>query len=78
MEQDVEALLDECIALGLMPADLDRRTIQYEIDELLAENLDLALRDISLGHILATLFEMGRKHRKVHRIWCYWENHADP
>ena len=67
MEQDVEALLDECIALGLMPADLDRRTIQYEIEELLAENLDLALRDISLGHILATLFEMGRKHRlKVH------------
>jgi ubiquinone biosynthesis protein len=63
MEQDVEALLDECIALGLMPADLDRQTIQYEIDELLAEHLDLPLRDISLGHILATLFEMGRKHR---------------
>src|SRR5882724_2840901 len=63
MEQDVEALLDECIALGLMPADLDRRTIQYEIDELLAEHLDLPLRDISLGHILETLFEMGRKHR---------------
>ena len=67
MEQDVETLLDECIALGLMPADLDRRTIQYEIDELLAEHLDLPLRDISLGHILETLFEMGRKHRlKVH------------
>lgn len=63
MEQDVEALLDECIALGLMPADLDRQTIQYEIDELLAEHLDLPLRDISLGHILETLFEMGRKHR---------------
>jgi ubiquinone biosynthesis protein len=63
MDQDVEALLDECIALGLMPADLDRQTIQYEIDELLAENLDLPLRDISLGYILETLFEMGRKHR---------------
>jgi len=63
MEQDVEALLDECIALGLMPADLDRQTIQYEIDELLAEHLDLPLRDISLGQILETLFEMGRKHR---------------
>ena len=63
MEQDVEALLDECIGLGLMPADLDRQTIQYEIDELLAEHLDLPLRDISLGHILETLFEMGRKHR---------------
>lgn len=63
MEQDVEALLDECIALGLMPADLDRQTIQYEIDELLAEHLDLPLRDISLGHILETLFGMGRKHR---------------
>jgi ubiquinone biosynthesis protein len=63
MEQDVEALLDECISLGLMPADLDRQTIQYEIDELLAEHLDLPLRDISLGHILETLFEMGRKHR---------------
>jgi ubiquinone biosynthesis protein len=63
MDQDVEALLDECIALGLMPADLDRQTIQYEIDELLAEHLDLPLRDISLGHILETLFEMGRKHR---------------
>jgi ubiquinone biosynthesis protein len=34
---------------------------------LLAEYLDLPLRDISLGHILATLFEMGRKHRlRVH------------
>jgi ubiquinone biosynthesis protein len=67
MEQDVEMLLDECIALGLMPADLDRQAIQYEIDELLAEHLDLPLRDISPGHILATLFEMGRKHRlKVH------------
>ena len=63
MEQDVETLLDECIALGLMPADLDRRTIQNEIDALLAEHLDLPLRDISLGHILETLFEMGRKHR---------------
>jgi ubiquinone biosynthesis protein len=67
MEQDIEALLDECIALGLMPADLDRHTIRYELDELLAENLDLPLRDISLGPILATLFEMGRKHRlRVH------------
>jgi ubiquinone biosynthesis protein len=67
MEQDVEALLDECIALGLMPADLDRQTIQYELDDLLAENLDLPLRDISLGHILETLFAMGRKHRlRVH------------
>jgi ubiquinone biosynthesis protein len=67
MEQDVEMLLDECIALGLMPEDLDRQAIQYEIDELLAEHLDLPLRDISLGQILATLFEMGRKHRlKVH------------
>jgi ubiquinone biosynthesis protein len=47
--------------------DLDRRTIQYEIEDLLAENLDLPLRDISLGHILETLFELGRKHRlKVH------------
>jgi ubiquinone biosynthesis protein len=63
MEQDVEALLDECVALGLMPADMDRQTIQYELDDLLAENLDLPLRDISLGHILETLFEMGRKHR---------------
>jgi ubiquinone biosynthesis protein len=63
MEQDVEALLDECIALGLMPMDLDRRAIQYEIEDLLAENLDLPLRDISLGHILETLFELGRKHR---------------
>lgn len=67
MEQDVETLLDECIVLGLMPADLDRRTMQYEIDELLAEHLDLPLRDISLAHILETLFEMGRKHHlKVH------------
>jgi ubiquinone biosynthesis protein len=67
MEQDVETLLDECIALGLMPADLDRQAIQYEIDELLAEHLDLPLRDISFGRILETLFEMGRKHRlKVH------------
>jgi ubiquinone biosynthesis protein len=67
MEQDAEALLDECIALGLMPTDLDRRTIQHELDDLLAENLDLPLRDISLGHILETLFEMGRRHRlKVH------------
>jgi ubiquinone biosynthesis protein len=67
MEQDVEALLDECVALGLMPMDLDRRAIQYELDDLLAENLDLPLRDISLGHVLETMFEMGRKHRlKVH------------
>jgi len=67
MEQDVEVLLDECIALGLMPMDLDRRTIQYELEDLLAENLDLPLGDIALGHILETLFEMGRKHRlKVH------------
>src|SRR5262245_7624166 len=63
MEQNVEMLLDECIALELMPVNLDRQTIQYEIDELLAEHLDLPLRDISLGQILETLFEMGRKHR---------------
>jgi ubiquinone biosynthesis protein len=67
MDQDVEALLDESIALGLMPTDLDRRTIQYELEDLLAENLDLPLGDIALGHIMETLFEMGRKHRlKVH------------
>ena len=67
MEQDVEALLDECIALGLMPLDVDRRSIQYELEDLLAENLDLPLGDIALGQILETLFEMGRKHRlKVH------------
>jgi ubiquinone biosynthesis protein len=46
---------------------LDRRTIQYELEDLLAENLDLPLGDIALGHIMETLFEMGRKHRlKVH------------
>ena len=67
MEQDVEALLDECVSLGLMPADVDRQAIQYELDDLLAENLELALRDISLGAILETLFEMGRKYRlRVH------------
>jgi ubiquinone biosynthesis protein len=67
MDQDLETLLDECVALGLMPADMDRHAIQYELDDLLAENLELPLRDISLGHILETLFEMGRKHRlKVH------------
>jgi ubiquinone biosynthesis protein len=67
IEQDVEALLDECIALGLMPTDVDRRTIQYELEDLLAENLDLPLGDIALGHILEILFEMGRKHHlKVH------------
>jgi ubiquinone biosynthesis protein len=67
MERDVETLLDECVALGLMPRDLDRRVIQYEIEELLAEHLDLPLGDISFGHILETLFEMGRKHRlRVH------------
>jgi ubiquinone biosynthesis protein len=50
-----------------MPADLDRHVIQHEIDDLLAEHLELPLRDISLGHLLTTLFEMGRKHRlKVH------------
>jgi ubiquinone biosynthesis protein len=67
MDQDVEALLDECIALGLMPMEVDRRTIQYELEDLLAENLDLPLGDIALGNILETLFEMGRKHHlKVH------------
>jgi ubiquinone biosynthesis protein len=67
MEQDVEALVDECVTLGLMPADMDRQAIQYELDDLLAENLELPLREISLGDILETLFEMGRKHRlRVH------------
>jgi ubiquinone biosynthesis protein len=63
MERDVEALLDECIALGLMPADLDRQALQYELDDFLAEYLDLPLQEISLGHLLETLFELGRKHR---------------
>jgi ubiquinone biosynthesis protein len=67
MEQDVEGLLDECVALGLMPAEMDRQAIQSELDDLLAENLELPLREISLGDILETLFEMGRKHRlRVH------------
>ncbi len=63
MERDTEIFLDECIALGLMPAQLNRREIQYELDELLAEYFELPLREISLGHILGTLFELGRKHR---------------
>src|SRR5919108_4945931 len=63
MERDVEALLDECIALGLMPADLDRQALQSELDDFLAEYLDLPLQEISLGHLLETLFELGRKHR---------------
>jgi ubiquinone biosynthesis protein len=63
VEQDVETLVDECIVLGLLPVDVDRRTMQHEIDELLAEHLDLPLRDISLAHLFETLFSMGRKHR---------------
>jgi ubiquinone biosynthesis protein len=63
MERDVEALLDECIALGLMPADMERQVLQYELDDFLAEYLDLPLQEISLGHLLETLFELGRKHR---------------
>jgi ubiquinone biosynthesis protein len=67
MEQDVEALLDEGVALGLIPADLDRQAIQHELDDLLAEYLELPLQEISLGYILETLFDMGRKHHlKVH------------
>jgi ubiquinone biosynthesis protein len=63
MERDVEALLDECITLGLMPADMERQVLQYELDDFLAEYLDLPLQEISLGHLLETLFELGRKHR---------------
>jgi ubiquinone biosynthesis protein len=63
MERDVEALLDECIALGLMPADMERQVLQYELDDFLAEYLDLPLQEVSLGHLLETLFELGRKHR---------------
>jgi ubiquinone biosynthesis protein len=63
VEQDVEALLDECVALGLVPADLDRQRMQHDVDELLAEYLDLPLRDISLGQILESLFALGRRHR---------------
>jgi ubiquinone biosynthesis protein len=67
MEQDVEALLDEGIALGFIAADVDRQAIQHELDDLLAEYVELPLREISLGYILETLFEMGRKHRlRVH------------
>jgi ubiquinone biosynthesis protein len=63
MDQDVEAFLDECTALGLMPAELNRQESQSEIEELLAEYFDLPLGEISLGQILGTLFELGRKHR---------------
>lgn len=63
MDRDVEALLDEWVALGLMPGELNRQAIQYELDELVAEYFELPLREISLGHVLGTLFELGRKHR---------------
>jgi ubiquinone biosynthesis protein len=67
MEQDVEALLDEGVALGFIAADIDRQSVQHELDDLLAEYMELPLRDISLGYILETLFELGRKHRlRVH------------
>ena len=67
MERDVEALLDEGVALGLIPADLDRPAIQQELEDLVAEYLELPLQEISLGYILETLFDIGRKHRlKVH------------
>jgi ubiquinone biosynthesis protein len=67
MEQDVEALLDEGVALGFIAADIDRQAVQRELDDLLAEYMELPLRDISLGYILETLFELGRKHRlRVH------------
>ncbi|HEX2276978.1 MAG TPA: AarF/ABC1/UbiB kinase family protein [Candidatus Tectomicrobia bacterium] len=67
MEQDVEALLDEGVALGFIAADLDRQAVQHELDDLLAEYMELPLRDISLGYILETLFALGRKHRlRVH------------
>jgi ubiquinone biosynthesis protein len=63
MDQDVEALFDEGVALGLIVADVNRQAIQQELDDLLAEYLELPLQDISLGAILGTLFEIGRKHR---------------
>jgi ubiquinone biosynthesis protein len=63
IDQDVELLLDECVALGLMPAELNRQVIQHELDDLLAENLALPLQEISLGQLLETLFVLGRKHR---------------
>jgi ubiquinone biosynthesis protein len=62
MDRDSEALLDEGVALGLMTADVDRHAIQRELDDLLAEYLDLPLQDISLGTIIGTLFDIGRKH----------------
>jgi ubiquinone biosynthesis protein len=67
VEQDAEALLDECTALGVIPTGLDRQALQHEVDELMAEYLELPLREISLGHILERLFAMGRRYRlKVH------------
>lgn len=66
MERDVEALLDECVALGLIPGELDRQAIEYELDELLAEYFELPLREISLGQILGTLLDLGQKyHLKI-------------
>lgn len=63
MERDMEALLDECVALGLLPEALKRQEMHYELDELLGEYFDRPLGEISLGHILGTLFELGRKYR---------------
>ena len=63
IDRDVDMLLDECVELGLMPADLNRQAIQHELDEFLAEYLELPLREISLGQILETLFALGRRYR---------------
>ena len=67
-EQDAEALLDEEYRPGRDPYSiLNRQALQHEVDELMAEYLQLPLREISLGHILERLFAMGRRYRlKVH------------
>jgi ubiquinone biosynthesis protein len=67
MEQDVDVLLDEGAALGVIPTSPNRQALHQELDELLAEYRELALRDISLGQILERLFVIGRRYRiKVH------------
>lgn len=62
MNQDMDGLVDEYMALGVVPRGVDRRALKSDLAEAMEDFFNRPLKEVSLGEAMVTMVRIGRRH----------------
>lgn len=62
MNQDMDGLVDEYLALGVVPRGVDRRALKSDLAEAMEDFFNRPLKEVSLGEAMVAMVRIGRRH----------------